>query len=412
MVRSLNRKWIIEHRCPQCGAPVTLEETDRIFACSFCRVKLYIAAGDYLRYCLVPPNTTHDNIVFVPYWRFRGMVFSCRHNEINCRVIDTTSPAAQLSFLPLSLGFKPQALKLQFVRSETSARFLSRQVPFDDVFSGVEKQTKKMSASYSEFIGETVSLIYAPFYYKNNLLYDAIADQPVKEIMGDSVEKDLSFDSHADWNVKFVPTLCPYCGWDLSGEKESCVLFCNNCDSAWEFLAGGFKKLEYGAVSGDNTDILYLPFWRMKADIEGAMLKSYADLIRFVNLPRAIFKGCEESGIYFWSPAFKVNPKLFLRIAGQLTVFQPDEKPQKTQGNFSAYPVTLPAREAAETVAITLAHIASDKKKMFSTLSEIKIELKEYFLTYLPFTVRANELVQCQMQFSINRNALTLGRSI
>src|SRR3989339_2060059 len=32
---------------------------------------------------------------------------------------------------------------------------------------------------------------------------------------------------------RFVPTLCPHCGWDMEGQKDSLVLICRNCDSAW-----------------------------------------------------------------------------------------------------------------------------------------------------------------------------------
>ncbi|MGD9137268.1 MAG: hypothetical protein PVH42_10930, partial [Desulfobacterales bacterium] len=33
---------LIEYQCPQCGAPATIEETDRLFTCQFCRVNSYL----------------------------------------------------------------------------------------------------------------------------------------------------------------------------------------------------------------------------------------------------------------------------------------------------------------------------------------------------------------------------------
>ncbi len=46
--------WAIELQCPQCGAPVTMEEADRILACAFCRVRLIMIHPGYPQYYLDP----------------------------------------------------------------------------------------------------------------------------------------------------------------------------------------------------------------------------------------------------------------------------------------------------------------------------------------------------------------------
>ena len=38
----------IEQSCPQCGAPANLEETDRLFACPFCRVTSLLLTRDLM----------------------------------------------------------------------------------------------------------------------------------------------------------------------------------------------------------------------------------------------------------------------------------------------------------------------------------------------------------------------------
>ncbi|RME62869.1 MAG: hypothetical protein D6778_10460, partial [Nitrospirae bacterium] len=58
--------------CPQCGGPVELEETDRLFRCSFCRVKLQITAPGPPRYWLKPRDEPFSELIFLPYWRFKG----------------------------------------------------------------------------------------------------------------------------------------------------------------------------------------------------------------------------------------------------------------------------------------------------------------------------------------------------
>ena len=50
----------LSHQCPQCGAPVELDETDRIFACPSCQVRLFIHAGGPLRYYLKPGDDVQD----------------------------------------------------------------------------------------------------------------------------------------------------------------------------------------------------------------------------------------------------------------------------------------------------------------------------------------------------------------
>ncbi|MCK7515939.1 MAG: hypothetical protein MZV70_76205 [Desulfobacterales bacterium] len=62
----------IEHQCPQCGAPANLEETDRLFACPFCRVKSFLLTRDYFRYVLPAKNPAGKELVYFPYWRFKG----------------------------------------------------------------------------------------------------------------------------------------------------------------------------------------------------------------------------------------------------------------------------------------------------------------------------------------------------
>ena len=44
--------WQIEHNCPQCGAPVILDETDRLLTCPYCRTRLYLATTGYFQYHL------------------------------------------------------------------------------------------------------------------------------------------------------------------------------------------------------------------------------------------------------------------------------------------------------------------------------------------------------------------------
>ncbi len=410
--------WVVEYQCPQCGGPVALEETDHILTCDFCRVRLYLVAPDYFRYFLPPRAETGEEIIYVPYWRFRGIAFSCGQPSIHYRVVDASMPATQQPFSPPTLGLRPQAMKLKTVSPDVAGGFVPQHIPFRQLLDRVENWQKiarplmNSPLFHREFIGETISLIYAPFVYRQEAYFDAVLDRLVQRLPPDSPPPHVPRERNDSWNIRFLPTLCPRCGWDLTGEKESCVMFCQNCDTAWEAAPDGFKKVSHGVVDAEEADVLHIPFWKMTAVVEGVQLESYADLVRFAHLPKVVQEGWEQKRLSFWAPAFKIQPKLFLRLLQQVTAMQPDERIDETLKRPHLFPVMLPAKEAAETIKITLAEVAIDKKRVLPLLEQIQIHVQEHMIVYLPFRVGMHELVQCRHGFSINRAALRLGKKI
>jgi hypothetical protein len=163
--RSIN--FFIEHQCPQCGAPATLEETDRLFHCEFCRVKSFLLEKDFFRYTLpnnVPPGKT---LFFFPYWRFKGMFFSCTPGGIQHRFMDLSHQAIRSGMFPVSVGLRSQALKLRFVSPDMEGRFLTPTMPIDqamDIFDSRYANGLPQPMLHQSHIGESLSLIYSPFY--------------------------------------------------------------------------------------------------------------------------------------------------------------------------------------------------------------------------------------------------------
>ena len=84
------------------------------------------------------------------------------------------------------------------------------------------------------------------------------------------------------------------------------------------------SKRAISRETGD--DILFLPFWRIQADVTSVRLKTYADLIKLANLPKVARPGWDKIPFYFWNPAFKVRPQSYLTIAANVTLNQPAEK--------------------------------------------------------------------------------------
>jgi hypothetical protein len=407
-------RFLIEHQCPQCGAPATLEETDHLFACEFCRVKSYLLSKDFFRYTLPHSAPEGKDLVFFPYWRFKGMLFSCVCDGIKHRIVDVSQQALSSQVFPFSVGLRSQVLKLRFVSPETEGYFLQPKLPFEEVLENIEG---RFSASLPEpvyhraFVGQTLSQINSPFYLDAKL-YDAVLNKPVPSSLPEDFDISAFAGGPPDWRIQFIPALCPNCGWDLVGERDSLVLTCKNCDSAWYPGKTKFKKLKFVHIPDGSDEVTYLPFYRIRADISGITLQSYSDLVKVANLPGVVQREWEKRAFYFWTPAFKVRPKDFLRFAGNVTLSQPQEEFVPELPKSELYPVTLPITEAVKSQKLNLAGFMKPKKTLFPRLPEIDIKPKNFLLVYMPFHQRGNELSHPTFRLRINKNLLAFARHL
>ncbi|HDO22995.1 MAG TPA: hypothetical protein ENG86_09155, partial [Nitrospirae bacterium] len=368
----------VEHPCPQCGGPVILEETDRFLSCNYCHVRLYIFSKDYFRYYLPPSKHPESDTIFAPYWRFRGLYFSIRPFDIKNKVLDTSFSASGQEFLPISMGLRTQTLKLKFADSEMKTTYLPNQLTVNEAISRIEKMTHFFDSHeytgrifHKAFVGDTVSMIYAPLYIRNRAIYDGVLDRPIATLTQSRQECLEQPVGKTAWRIDFKPALCPDCGWDLSGGRDSVVLLCRNCDSAWHSVKGTFRKVDFRVVRWRDRNVIYLPCWRMSAEIEGVDLKSYADLVKTANLPKAPKPEWRKKEIFFWAPAFRTHPHLFMRLARQMTILQPEGDYNDSFPRSAFCPVTLDSGEAFESIKVTLANIAVAKRKFFPKLPSV-----------------------------------------
>ncbi len=116
----------IEQPCPQCGGSVTLSVSDRLLACPYCGVKNFLQTSGAFRYALPNKVTAEkqDRIVYAPYLRFKGNIFTVTESGITYKVLDTTQEGCPIPGLPPSLGLRPQAMKLVRLHKKTKGRFL------------------------------------------------------------------------------------------------------------------------------------------------------------------------------------------------------------------------------------------------------------------------------------------------
>lgn len=411
--------WQVDLQCPQCGALVVIEETDRIFLCDYCRVRLYLHQADPCRYYLAPRVEPLEDILFAPYWRFKGMVFTLDRDGVSDQLVDSNRLALPSQPFPISLGVRPQALRLKHLTPYLGGKYLVPERDFSypgfsrprAITSGVAGRPSPAGALAARaFIGETLSLIYAPFLVRDGVLMDAILDRPVTRDL-DHAGEDLPSTRDAPGRIRFMPMLCPGCGWDLEGEKNALVLLCRNCESAWQAgSGGGMERISFSVAVNGEENSWYLPFWQIRATIPGAGLKSFADLARFANLPRAVRNQWEEQPPVFYIPAFKLQPKLFLRLARALTLTPPALARQGSLPRFNLHHATLPLAEAVEGIRVLLAAVAVKREVLLAGFASLAIELEEPGLVYVPFTLKGLELIQPSLRLSISANAFQWGK--
>ncbi|MFC1657396.1 hypothetical protein ACFL2P_02355 [Candidatus Moduliflexota bacterium] len=406
--------FVVEHQCPQCGAPVNLGESESFFTCRHCRVRLYLFAAPVFRYYL-PHEPSGEETVFVPYWHLRGAFFFLEPFNVRHAMVDATFRAAGPGLLPPTLGLRAQAMKLRIAGKGVAGRFLPAGLTADVLMGKIEALTGSKSGAttstriyHRTFVGETKSIVYAPIFLRDEKVYDAVLDRLLGSLGEDGAGVLTAADDPAAWQAGFLPAVCPNCGWDLPGSRRSIALICKGCAGGWCVDRGRFRRLDYAVHPGERgPSTMYHPFWRMKVRVEGLSLSSFADLARFANLPLAMRKEWESRDLVFWAPAFHLRPAIFLRLARRLSSLPLEVEEGATDpGEGELYPATLGERDAFESVRLTLASMAVRKKDVFPLLPQAGLRLQQALLTYLPFSARGGDFIGQTSGVSFRRNAL------
>lgn len=409
----------VEHHCPSCGAPVFLDETDRFFVCPYCRVRSCIVQKGFGRYFFTPHKDVPGDadLIFMPYWRFKGVQYACTPTGVDHWFTDTSCLAAEQvpDPVPFSLGFRSQALTLKRVSVRTQGKFL-RPMPLKNSLSALSSRGKSVrNALITEDIGETVSLIYSPVYQAGKMLFDGVLNAPlgIARPMKEYTKKDLC---RPEKETRILSGLCPGCGWDLEGQSDSLVLVCRNCDSLWQARQDELAKIRFGAARPDHPDDVFIPFWKISLQIRGMALDTRKDLLALANLPASaapdLKSSTQSEALHFWVPAFKIRPKVFLRISRQVTIAQPSYDLGKKIRKNPHMPITLPAAEAIQSIRLTMASLARPLKDHLPVLANARINAKSLSLVFLPFEPHHHEFIHKEMNLAINKNVLKLSGNL
>jgi hypothetical protein len=337
------------------------------------------------------------------------MVFSCRAAGIDHRFVDVSRCALEGEGFPETLGLRPQAMPLKPVTPESQGRFLaptlSRRCLLEQ-FGAPRSAAEQADLYWRAPIGESLSLIYAPVYRKERV-YDAVLQRPLAGVP-ENLDLERLNAGPPQGHLRFVPAICPQCGWDLEGRSDSLVLLCRHCQRAWQARRRGLEKIPIAHLPRPSDASLHLPFWRIRAAVQGLPLASHADLVRLANLPRVVRAAWETDPFRFWFPAFKIRPKSMLHLARSLTLGQPAATLAERLPPGEIFPVNLPLEEAVESLKILLAAFAKPYHQIRSRLAQIRITPQAMLLVYIPFYATAHEYLQPDWHLSLNRRHLSL----
>jgi DNA-directed RNA polymerase subunit RPC12/RpoP len=413
----------VEQPCPQCGGAVTLSVEDHLLTCPYCGVKSLLQTSGPARYTLPDKAAAkeQDHILYAPYLRFKGTIFTVSEAGISHKILDTTQDGGPLPGLPPSLGLRPQAMKLARVHKKMKGRFLPLALDIQNI---LKKAARIYSLSRNEdeelyhraYIGETLSYIYLPLLSQDKKLFDAILGEPLPHVAPTALQNTNCIPFQGSWQMKFLASICPHCGWNLEGEGDCLVVTCSNCNTAWQVGKKGLVRITCTIFPGPSETGLYLPFWRLKVDLPAVQITSFADFIRQTNQPLVPQKAWEKQAMEFWIPAFKLRPKIFLRTAKQATVSQwrllQEDQEKEMQVKPNMYPITLSLSEARQSLKVILAKSAINKRRIYPYLPSVQPRVITSSLTFLPFKDRHHEWIQIPGGTTINKSVLHFGRAL
>ncbi|MGD8462169.1 MAG: hypothetical protein PVH27_17580, partial [Desulfobacterales bacterium] len=244
--------------------------------------------------------------------------------------------------------------------------------------------------------------------YIENRLYDGVLNSPVATAAVADFDLDQLAFENPHWRIHFMATLCPNCGWDLDGDRDSLVLLCKNCTTAWYPVGKRLKQISFGTQPIDDNDAIYLPFWRIRSKIKGIELNTYADLIKVANIPKVVQSGWENVGFRFWVPAFKVRPKIFMQLSKHMTLAQLQTEIVGELPQNRHYRINLPVTEANQSLKVNLASFFRPKNQLMEILPLVRITAQSFTLVYVPFVEKHHQYIQPDLQFAINKNILAL----
>lgn len=411
---------IVSHSCPSCGGAVEMDEADRITVCPYCEVKNYMVGGTMLRFVLpdkIPPHIDRHSLIYFPYLRFKGNIYTCMGTKVGCKVLDTTHQGLDEGSLPPSLGLRPQAMKVSMVHATLQGRFVKRTATPAAILERAEKLASSVMEESDDqlyhraFIGESVSCLYLPLYLENDQIHDAVLNRVLGPAGAWLEAGDNLMNFRKQWQPNFLAMICPHCGDMMQGATNSVVVSCFNCDSCWTEDKGRFQRIDFQLVQA-HTKARYLPFWRIRAQTDGIPMHSLADLLKITNQPIMVKQVHRHRPLEFWVPALKIRPRVFLTMAKSATLSQLKYPEGDMLLHKQIDSATLPLKEALQAIKSVIAEISVNRKDVIPRLPGLKVKPKAASLVYLPFEDRKHDLVQSHSLLSVAKSVIRTAKRL
>ncbi len=408
-----------------------LEAGDPVLQCGFCRTRLHVAGNRPLRYVLPHAldarKVLQEELVYLPFWRFRGLHFrALEGHRIRTSILDTTIPALPGLDPCASLGLRPQIVPLTMIFDHGPGL----PGPSLDVRQAVHLAQKRTAALedkrvlFERYVGEARHLIYAP-YLREDRNKDAQGDlrplfeggrplrwEPVASAFGNPRENTRN-------SMVFLPLICPECAHELPPHPWSVSYLCPGCMNNWLVQGKGLFRIPYKIMSppGSPAESCFLPFWELRIRIRDMGIQTMAELQQAVMNYRKQPPGWDRMVPRLLIPAFKLNPKAFLKIASALSLspdldLEGEKGGQKFRPKDTVEPVRLHITEAAQAVKMVLAFVLQRKRNSLENIASTRIKVMGASLWYLPYTVYGMDLVQVHSGLAVPKQAVMLGRKI
>lgn len=411
---------IISHSCPSCGGAVEMDEADRLTVCPYCEVQNYMVGGRMHRYVLpdsIPDHIDRRSVLYFPYLRFKGNIYTCTGRKVECKVLDTTHQGLHVRMLPPSLGLRPQAMKITMVHENMVGKFVRRKETAAEVLQRAEKLARSVVDSVEDqlhhraFIGESVSCLYLPLYVENDRWHGGVLNRGLGQVADWHPDFESLMELKRNWLPAYLAMICPHCGAAMQGEPNSLVVSCSNCETCWSEDKGRFTKVLYELVEGKGGDS-YLPFWRIAVSTTGIEMNTLADLLRITNQPVVVREKHRRRQLEFWIPALKIRPKVFITMAKGATLSQLNYPPGEVRLEKKIMRPTLPLKEALQAVKSVLAETAMNRRDVLPMLSEMSISVKAARLSYLPFKDRSHDFVQRHSPMAVAKSVIRTAKRL
>ncbi len=342
------------------------------------------------RYCKrsgidLPKSFVDSRLFFIPFWRFKGMIYQLRAEavtytfsdgvsletekkvKVDSKPFDINFPGVNQELINhIIMGMRSQVMELHPqlpTKLAKSAEVIKPEITLDAAremaYNNAFGVYRKKNVCCQELIGEKLTLIYFPVWvsqFTNRtgawwLLVDGVSKRGITC----GQDEFCGFYSHSDFDgvgsVKIFPHHCPNCGADLPAGKNAVVYTCQNCWRGWYLDGDRLRQIEISYVDFNNdNNVKFFPFWQFNASFnsKGSILTYHQAQILFRN-KLSVFVDDSEDGIFrFFVPGFSArNPRSLWKLSSRLTQSQPNFTTSKRL-RFSSVPATLPEDEAAQ----------------------------------------------------------------